>query len=316
MMEDTRQRLVVVAGPTASGKTALAVELARRQNGEVISADSMQVYREPRIGTARPSEEEMGGVPHHLLGNVPLCEPYSVVRYAQEARAAIDDVAHRGRLPILCGGTGMYIQAVTENVTFWDEEDDGAVRARLLREYDEQGGEALLGRLAAIDPVTAARLHPNDAGRIVRALEVYETTGRTMSEQQEMSRRQPSPYRTVFLRLDFADRAVLYDRIDRRVGQMLEEGLEQEARLLLSQPTAPTAMQAIGYKELAPYIAGQCSLDEAVDNLKRATRRYAKRQLSWFRRIPHAHTLYVDAYDSPSALFDAAERILKEGVDA
>lgn len=308
-MERNERRLPVVAGPTASGKTALAVELALRLNGDVISADSMQIYREPRIGTARPTEEEQRGVVHHLLGTVPLCEPYSVVRYAREARAAIEKVAASGKQPILCGGTGMYIQAVTDNLTFWEEPEDLSLRLELRELAKREGGAALLEKLRAVDPETAARLHPNDHGRIIRALEVYKTTGRTMSELQAQSRTEPPRYPTVFLRLDFRDRAALYARIDRRVDRMLQDGLLEEARTLLAQPTAPTAMQAIGYKELAPYMAGECSLDEAVENLKRATRRYAKRQLSWFRRIRDAYTLYVDDYVTPEALATAAEEI-------
>lgn len=306
-----KQKVWVVAGPTASGKTALAVALARRAHGEIISADSMQVYREPCIGTARPTAEEMGGVPHHLLGCVPLAEPFSVVRYAACAHAAIADVARRGYQPIVCGGTGLYIAAVVDGVTFWEEESATAVRARLQAQIKQDGGEAMLARLREIDAETAARLHPNDHGRIVRALEVYETTGRTMSEQQRLSRQTPSQYDTVYLRLDFHEREKLYDRIDRRVDAMMAAGLEEEARILLAQPTAPTALQAIGYKELKPYIDGECSREEAVARLKQATRRYAKRQLSWFRRVPDAHTLYVDDYASGEALADAAEQIVR-----
>ncbi|MBQ3133533.1 MAG: tRNA (adenosine(37)-N6)-dimethylallyltransferase MiaA [Clostridia bacterium] len=305
MNTQERIRLITVAGPTASGKTALAIALAKAQNGEVISADSMQVYAEPFIGTARPSEEEMAGIPHHLLGFLPLTESYSVARYAADAKAAIADVHARGKQPILCGGTGLYIQAVTENLTFSPEDSHDDCRRRLKARAASEGSAALLSELRQIDPETAARLHPNDENRILRALEVYETTGRTMTEQRKLSRQQPTPYDGALLFLDFRDRAVLYDRIDRRVDRMLEAGLLEEARRLLAAPTAATAMQAIGYKELAPYFDGALSLEEAVANLKQATRRYAKRQLSWFRRL-EAHTLYVDDYATADELTAAA----------
>ena len=301
---DNKIRIVTVAGPTASGKTALAVALAKRLNGEVVSADSMQVYAEPRIGTARPDESEMAGIPHHLLGFVPLSRPYSVAQYAEDARAAIADIHSRGKLPILCGGTGLYIQAVTENLSFSPEDSHDDCRAELKARAAAEGIEALLAELTAVDPETAARLHPNDEGRIIRALEVYKMTGRTMTEQRRLSRTQPTPYNNTLLFLDFRNRDVLYDRIDRRVDAMLQNGLLAEAERLLAAPTAPTAMQAIGYKELAPYFAGTLTLSEAVDNLKRSTRRYAKRQLSWFRRL--AEPLYVDDYPDPADLLQAA----------
>lgn len=309
-MNNTRQPLPVIAGPTASGKTGLAVFLAGQLNGEVVSADSMQVYRDLQIGTARPTPAEMQGIPHHLMGCVSLEETYHVARYSQEAHAVIREVADRGHLPILCGGTGLYIRSVVDNLSYTDEPSSPALREELKARYQREGGEALLAELAGVDPETAARLHPHDAGRIIRALELYATTGVTMSEQLRLSRAQPTPYDAYLLVLDCRDRQVLYDRINRRVDSMLRDGLLEEAERLLSTPYAKTAMQAIGYKELAPYFAGDLSLDEAVDNLKRGTRRYAKRQLSWFRRMEGIHPLYIDDYDSPESLYQAAlERI-------
>lgn len=305
-MNNTRQPLPVIAGPTASGKTGLAVFLAGQLKGEVVSADSMQVYRDLQIGTARPTPEEMQSIPHHLMGCVPLDQPYHVARYSQEAHAAIREVADRGHLPILCGGTGLYIRSVVDNLSYTEEPSSHALREELKARYAKEGGEALLAELAGIDPDTAARLHPNDAGRIIRALELYATTGVTMSEQLRLSRAEPSPYDAYLLVLDCRDRQVLYDRINRRVDSMLQEGLLEEAERLLSTPYAKTAMQAIGYKELAPYFAGDLSLDEAVENLKRGTRRYAKRQLSWFRRMEGIHPLYIDDYDSSASLYQAA----------
>jgi len=301
-------RVTVVAGPTASGKTALAIALAKQLNGEIVSADSMQVYDDLMIGTARPTIEEMDGVPHHLIGCLPLTERYSVARYAADARAVISRLQEEGKHPILCGGTGLYIQAVTENLAFSEESGDEtlALRKQLQEEYAASGGEAMRDRLAKYDPETAARLHPNDQGRIVRALEVALSTGVSMTEWIRRSRMDPPPYDTRMIVLDFRDRAVLYDRINRRVDRMLEQGLLDEAERVLKSPYAPTAMQAIGYKELAPYFEDKLSLDEAVENLKRETRHYAKRQLSWFRRIETAHTLYVDDYTDRASLVDAA----------
>lgn len=309
----TKDKLIVVAGPTASGKTSLAVALATRLNGEVISADSMQVYNDLFIGTARPSEEEMAGIPHHLLGFLPLTERYSVARYTVDAKAAIADVVSRGKQPILCGGTGLYIQAVTENLAFSEEAGDEtlALRQQLREEMDAVGGEEMLRQLAEADPETAARLHPNDHGRIIRALEVVRSTGVPMSEWVRRSKATPPPYDTRMLVLNVRDRAVLYDRIDQRVDMMLTDGLLEEAERVLASPEAPTAMQAIGYKELAPYFAGECPLEQAVENLKRETRRYAKRQLSWFRRIEGAHHLYIDDYETSAALIETAVDILR-----
>lgn len=311
-MKDCRQPLPVVAGPTASGKTGLAVYLAQQLHGEVISADSMQVYRELRIGTARPTPEEMQGIPHHLMGTVALEEPYHVARYTKEAHAAIRQVAARGRLPILCGGTGLYIRSVVDNLTYTDEPSSPACREELKRRYESEGGQALLAELAQNDPETASRLHPNDAGRIIRALELYATTGMTMSQHRQLSHCRPSPYNVYLLTLDCRDRQVLYSRINRRVEVMLQEGLVQEAERLLATPHAPTAMQAIGYKELGPYFEGRISFEEAVENIKRGTRRYAKRQLSWFRGMEQARPLYIDDFPDTAALYREALRRVQE----
>lgn len=299
--------LVVLAGPTASGKTALAIELCRRFDGEVVSADSMQVYEELHIGTARPTPEEMEGIPHHLMGFLPLGTAYSVAKYAADAHAAIADIAKRGKLPVLCGGTGLYIQAVTENLTYEDQPEDRTLREALRRRAETEGGATLLAELAAVDPETAARLHPNDVGRIVRALELYHTTGLTLTEQNKRSRRNPSPYRVCALYLDYHDRQTLYDRIDRRAALMVEAGVLEEAKHLREHSGAETVAQAIGYKEWYPYLDGRCSYDEALDELRRATRRYAKRQLSWFRNRGGFVPLFMDGEDN--AVESAAEAV-------
>ena len=286
--------LVVIAGPTASGKTALAVELCRRFDGEVVSADSMQVYDTLTVGTARPTAEEQGGIVHHLMGFLPPDASYSVAKYAEQAHRVITDIHSRGKLPVLCGGTGLYIQAVTENLSYEEQPEHREVRERLRRRVEQEGGEALLRELSVRDPETAARLHPNDHGRIIRALELIETTGRTITEQNVMSRRTASPYRVCGLRLEFHDRQVLYERINRRVSVMLQNGLVEEARWLREQPNTDTVRQAIGYKELGPYLTGEKTLEEAADALRQGTRRYAKRQMSWFRRCEDMISVYMD----------------------
>ena len=289
--------LVVIAGPTASGKTSLAVEICRRLGGEVVSADSMQVYDGLRVGTARPTEEEMAGIPHHLMGFLSPSASYSVARYAAAAHETIREVHERGKLPVLCGGTGLYIQAVVDNLQYEEQSGDRAVREALLARAEAEGTQELLDELAVIDPPTAARLHPNDRGRIVRALEIYQTTGRTITEQNAASRNRPSPYDVCGLRLEFRDRAVLYDRIDRRVTQMLADGLEDEARWLRTLSDTDTVRQAIGYKEWEPYFAGEQTVDEVADAIRQGSRRYAKRQLSWFRHQPWMMSVYVDDGD-------------------
>ncbi len=306
-MKNDRKCYLAVAGPTASGKSALAVQLAHALHGEVVSTDSMQIYDTISIGTARPTLEEMEGIPHHLLGFLPLSEPYSVARYVVDAKAVLSEVDGRGNVPVLCGGTGLYLQSLIENIAFKeDAQQTSKLRSELRERALAEGGEVLLRELAAVDPITAAKLHPNDHGRIVRALEVYHTTGKPISEQVEQSRTEPPAFDTCLITLDFKDREKLYARIHRRVDVMVENGLLEEARAVLSGPYAPTAMQAIGYKELRPYFDGEVSLAEALDNLKKSTRHYAKRQLSWFRRIPYAHVLYVDEFEDLASLTKAA----------
>lgn len=305
-----KKRYLAVAGPTASGKSALAVELAKILDGEVVSADSMQIYDTICIGTARPTTDEMQGIPHHLLGFLPLSQSYSVAQYVSDAKEVLTAVDNRGKLPILCGGTGLYLQSLIENITFKEDAPKAdTLRAALKQRAEREGGEALLRELAAVDPITALKLHPNDHGRIIRALEVYHTTGSPISEQVQRSRQEPPSFDTCLLVLDFKDREKLYARIHARVDSMVQNGLLEEAKAVLSGPFAPTAMQAIGYKELRPYFDGELPLDEALENLKKGTRHYAKRQLSWFRRIPYARFLYVDEYADLSALTNAAVEI-------
>lgn len=287
-------KCLAVAGPTASGKTACGVSLALRFGGEVISADSMQIYEGMDIGTAKPTPEETMGVPHHLMGFVPQGESFSVARYAQLCREKIEEVHARGRAPILVGGTGLYLSSVVDNIQFADVGSDEGLRRQLWEKSERQGYEALLCELRAFDPESAARLADGNVTRIIRAIEVYRLSGKTMTELNRQSRSVPCPYDFLLMGIAFHDRALLYDRIDRRVDRMLEQGLLEEAREVLRYPGGPTALQAIGYKELAPYFDGLCTLEEAARCIKRETRRYAKRQLTWFRRMEGIRWIYAD----------------------
>ncbi|MGE5561264.1 MAG: tRNA (adenosine(37)-N6)-dimethylallyltransferase MiaA [Chloroflexota bacterium] len=278
-----RQPLLVIVGPTAVGKTKVAVELALRLDGEVISADSMQVYRGMDIGTAKPTLAERRGIPHHLIDLVDPGTPFSVADFQRLAGAAVAAVAERGRLPMLVGGSGLYIESMTRAYELPDGETDWALRDALAAEAERDGDAALHARLAALDPVAAARIHPNDRRRTIRALEVTIRTGKPFSHASH--RRREPEYDLLQFGLT-APRAVLYERIDRRVDAMIAAGLVDETRRLLAAGygDALTARQAIGYKELLPFINGDASLADCVAALKQATRRYAKRQLTWFRR--------------------------------
>lgn len=281
-------KIVCVVGPTASGKTALGVALALEHDGEVVSADSMQLYRHMDVGTAKPTAEEMRGVPHHMLDVAGPEENYSVARYAEEATRCVEDILSRGKLPLVVGGTGLYVDALVSGRDFAPPAGDPGCRKRLEAEAQEQGGAFLLERLRECDPESAARLHVNDTRRIIRALEVWHATGRTITEHNEETRRQPPRYDALMIGLDFRSRAELYARIDARVDRMLAGGLYEEVAGLLAAgiPRDCTAMQAIGYKELAGAVDGGLSAAEAADRIKLESRRYAKRQLTWFRRNP------------------------------
>ena len=284
-----KRQVIVVCGPTATGKTALGIELALRYGGEIVSADSMQVYRRMDIGTAKASAEERARVPHHRLD---VCEPwedYSVSRYVQEAAAVCDGLLAEGKLPVIVGGTGLYIDSLLSGRDFAarDQGDEG-LRAALSADYDRLGGQAMLETLRAFDPERAARLHPGDKRRIVRAIEIYRLTGKTITQHDAETRALPPRYEALTLALTFADRADLYARIDRRVEQMVAAGLFEEVEGLLREGLSPacTAMQAIGYKEAAQALRGEMTRQEAVALIQMNSRRYAKRQLTWFGRNP------------------------------
>ena len=308
-------KVVSVVGPTASGKTKLSVELAKSFNGEIISADSMQIYKDMTIATAKPSVEEMQGIPHHLMDFLPPDSTYSVAMFTEDAKRCIEDISGRGRLPIIVGGTGLYVDSLLNNIRFYDGARDEELTKRLWDEYNENGVEPLLNQLESVDPVSAQKLSAErNPKRIIRAIEFYYTTGSTITEQNERSRLIPSPYKAIKIGLSFNDRQKLYDRIDLRVDLMLKQGLLEEAREVLSSPLSTTSVKAIGYKELAPYINGEDTLDNCVEKLKRETRRYAKRQLTWFRRDKDINWLYADEYDSFEELFSAAVSIINKGL--
>ncbi len=301
--------IVCVMGPTASGKTGLAVRLAARYGTEVVSADSMQIYRCMDIGTAKPDMAERAGIPHHMLDILEPSEDYSAARYAADAGVCVDSLLSRGLLPVVAGGTGLYVDALIGARSFEDEPDTSAIRARLQEEAAAYGSAALYRRLTAIDPERAARLHPNDEKRIVRALEIFEATGETATERDRRAAARAPRYRAVKIGLDWPDRAALYARIDRRVELMFSEGLLEEAARVRGMCPGRTASQAIGYKELFRYFDGLCTLEEARGDIARESRRYAKRQLTWLRRDPDI--VWIDARDG-ELLFSRACGVVEQ----
>lgn len=299
MADLSKPRVVAVGGPTASGKTALSVALARAFDGEIINADSMQIYKNLDVGTAKPSAEERQGIPHYLLDFLPPETPYSVADFTAAADPLIRDITARGRLPLVVGGTGLYITSLLSGMAFAPEKTDPTIRARLQARADTEGGAALYAELQRIDPDYAAQVHPNNLPRVIRALELFEATGRRMSDQRREARPAEAPYHALCLCLTCRDRAVLYSRIDRRVDEMVENGVLDEARQVYDHRDAyRTAAQAIGYKEFFPYFEGTAGLTECTERLKQATRNYAKRQLTWFRRQNDAVWLYLDEEDA------------------
>ena len=289
-------KILVIVGPTASGKTRMAVELAQRHNGEVISADSMQIYRTMDIGTAKPTKEEMGGIPHHMIDVADPEEDFSVARYVEMSARCVDDVLERGKLPIVAGGTGLYIDSLLSGRTFAPFSPDSALRGELERELAEKGGQAMLEALAQVDPEAAQRLHPNDHKRIVRALEVYRSTGKTITQHNRETQAIPPRYNALTIGLAFQDRQAMWRRIDQRVDEMVAAGLEDEVRRLLTSGISPkcTAMQAIGYKEFTQALSGEMTWQEAADVVKLRSRQYAKRQLTWFGRNPNTRWVRWD----------------------
>ncbi len=306
--------LIVVCGATASGKTELGVRLAEIFNGEVVSADSMQIYREMAVATARPTVAEMHGIPHHMIDFLPPDVSYSVADYVKEARAVIQDIHCRKKTPLLVGGTGLYIQSLLENISFGAENGDEQIRKELYDRLQQEGAEVLLHELAEFDETSAQRIGMSNHRRLIRAIEIYRTTGKTMTEMIADSRNEPSPYRDVRIGLTCQDRQKLYDRINLRVDNMINRGLLAEAKAYLSKNYSATSAKAIGYKELEPYFKGEISLEEATENLKRATRRYAKRQLTWFRRDKNIHWICTDIMEKEKVIEKAVEIVRKSDI--
>ena len=305
--------MICVAGPTASGKTALAVELAKELNGEVVSCDSMQIYRRMDIGTAKPTEEEKQGIVHHMLDVAEPWEEFSVSRYCAMAAPIVDDIIARGKTAILAGGTGLYMDSLIKGNDFAPFPATG-MREKLEAQADHDGMDAMHALLASIDPDSANRLPVNDRKRILRALEVYYETGETITAHNLKTQAIPPKYNPLWLGLDFTDRADLYRRIDLRVSIMLEQGLEQEIRDLLAEGIPPkcTAMQAIGYKEFVDAMDGNMTIAEAADQVRQSSRRYAKRQLTWFRRNPKMHWLILNANTKMDEILAAARQFVHE----
>ena len=302
-------RIICVVGPTASGKTKLAVQLAKAYDGEVVSCDSMQIYKHMDIGTAKPTPEEMEGVPHHMIDCVEPGEDFSVGKYVQLADGCVQDILSRGKTAVIAGGTGLYVDSLIAGRTFAPVPQTGK-REALEAQLRQEGGEAMLRKLRAVDPDAAARLHPADEKRIIRALEVYAETGRTITQHNLDTQQIPPRYRPVWIGLDYLDRAVLYRRIDLRVDLMLQAGLLDEIRALLARGVSPrtTAMQAIGYKEFFDALEGRSTLLAAADLCKQRSRNYAKRQLTWFRRNPQLCWLRMTGQEDFAQILAAARQ--------
>jgi len=306
--------MIAVVGPTASGKTALSIDLALRFDGEIVSADSKQIYRHMTVGTAAPDEEEKRGVPHHLMQFLAPDALFSVAEYVDLAGKCIREINARGKLPVLTGGTGLYVSSLLDNITFFENKSDPALRKELEELAAEKGNEFVLEELRKVDPELAQTLHPNNLGRVIRGIEAYRLTGITMSEQQRLSRQNPSPYDCCVIGLNYRDRQKLYDRIDKRVHVMMDKGLLDEIRQLIAMGYSSTAAQAIGYKEFFDYLEGKGSLEEAIAKVQMESRRYAKRQLTWFRRDERVNWLYIDDYGDYNELKNAAVQLVKNRI--
>ncbi len=307
-------KLVAVVGPTASGKTDLAVMIAEKFNGEVVSFDSMQIYDFAPIATAMPTDDEMKGIPHHMLGIAKQGENFSVSQYTEAASSIIQDISDRGKLPVLVGGTGFYYSALIDNIKFLPEGFNKKVRQDLLSRVESEGLKTLYDELLRIDPKSAERINPNDQKRILRGLEVYYSTGKTLTYQRNKSRMEPSVYDPCVIGLNFRDRQKLYNRINLRVDRMMENGLLEEAERVISCDRGGTGMQAIGIKELKPYFNGQTTLCDATEKIKQETRRYAKRQLTWFRRDERINWIFLDELCRENILKYAENIMEKYGI--
>ena len=307
---DKKQPLIAVVGPTASGKTAVGIELAKEYNGEVVSADSMQIYKGMDIATAKPDEKEMQGIPHHLISELEPASSFSVAEYVKLAQQKIVDISARGKLPILVGGTGLYVSSLIDNINFDNAITDGSVRRKLTEEAEQIGNEAMLERLRKVDPEAAEKIPAANLVRIIRALEVYEVTGIPFSRHKELNRMQDSRYNACMIGLTYKDRNVLYNRINKRVDIMLEKGLIEECRAVYENEKLGTACQAIGYKEFIPYFDGIKPKEECIDKIKQYSRNYAKRQLTWFRRDERIQWVEIEEDTAFSTIIAECKKIV------
>ena len=306
-----KKKAIVVVGATASGKTALGVHIAKRFNGEVISADSMQIYKRMDIATAKPTIEEMDGIKHHLIDFIDVQSQYSVSNYCDDAKDVFDKIIENDKLPVIVGGTGLYIDSFLSNTKFLEAASSDNTRKELLLEAEKNGIESLYEQLKVIDPDAAKNIHPNNTVRVVRALEIYRTTGKTLTEQNKLSHAVESDIEPLYIGINYADRENLYSRINLRVDLMLEAGLLEEAKDFFKMNPSKTAFNAIGYKELKPFIDGDLAFDVCVENLKRETRRYAKRQITWFKRNKNINWVYADKL-SKEELFETVDNLINE----
>ncbi len=312
-MDKSMKPLIILTGPTAVGKTALSIGLAKAVNGEIISADSMQVYRKMNIGTAKIEPSEMQGVRHHLIDILDPSEEFNVVLFKRYALDAMEDIYSRGKIPVIVGGTGFYIQALLYDIDFEDNDNDMSYREELQRLAAEKGNSYIHDMLFKVDPESAEKIHENNVKRVIRALEFYRKTGMKISEHNETEAQKESPYNFEYFVLN-DDRSKLYDRIDRRIDIMLEQGLIDEVRQLVSEGYSRdlVSMQGLGYKEIIDYIQGRCSFDEAVYTLKRDTRHFAKRQITWFKREKHVTWVNKNEYESESRILEYMLNRLRE----
>ena len=309
-MENKKPFVLAIAGPTASGKTWLGVELAKTYGGEVVSADSMQIYKGMDIASAKPTVEEMQGIPHHLISVLDRDVSFSAADYVKLANEAIEDILSRGKLPIIVGGTGLYIDSLLNNVQFAEIKSDSAYREKLYEISRSEGNERLYAELCEADPSAAESIHMNNTVRLVRALEVIHVTGRKFSELKEESVSVESPYDSLILGLNAADRALLYERIDMRVDEMVKAGLVEEARELWQENAMRTAANAIGYKELIPYFEGNALMSECIDKIKQGTRHYAKRQLTWFRKNERINWIIIDDFSKKCEISEKSKKAI------
>lgn len=312
---EQKDKMFAVVGPTATGKTSLSIELAKLYNAEILSCDSMQIYKGLEIGTAKPSKQELSEVPHHMISVIDAFDAFSVADYVSLADKEIADIKNRGKNVIVVGGTGLYVRSLLKGISFSDDEKDIAVRENLQKELEEKGIESLYQRLKEVDEKSAEQIHMNNHKRVIRALEYYEINKEPISKRVTKTKQSKNKYDYTMICLAYKDREKLYERINLRVDLMLQNGLVEEAKSFYDEiqvsDTIPTAAQAIGYKELFAYFKGEKSLDEAVEDLKQSTRRYAKRQMTWFRKEENIDFIYIDDYKTHEEMLVECKKIIE-----